>query len=86
MTPNVVLVPGQDRNPHGVYHLPDEAGSLTPRCYQGDRHYWEANPDRLPSDYRLCRYCDPDFEIDRRTPDHQLRDKLLAMDPDEVTA
>lgn len=82
------LLRGEGKTSRKALHLPAEDDPDRPacRCGEHDGHWWRVDPDRAPENYRLCRYCDPDHEIDRsgHSAGNALRAKLLAMDPDEL--
>jgi hypothetical protein len=88
---HVLIRPANTRSDR-IYHQPDPDDPDRPACVQGRsgneaRRYQRRDPDRLEEDYRLCSYCDPDWEVTRDGDDMQAYNTLAdADDLDDLRA
>jgi hypothetical protein len=81
---HVLIRPANTRSDH-VYHHPDPDDPDTPRCKatRGGteaRRYARRAPEALDDRYRLCAYCDPDWEQTRNSDDMQHYRTLAEAD------
>jgi len=81
---HVLIRPANTRSDR-IYHQPDADDPERPACVQGRsgneaRRYQRRDPDRLEDDYRLCSYCDPEWEVTRDGDDMDAYHALDAAD------
>jgi hypothetical protein len=82
-----VLVPPSPTRTRKACHLPAQPGSTDTQCNGGQSIEREKLPMAiadLDPDWRLCKYCDPYYELERVTDQSDLHATLDQADPDAV--
>jgi hypothetical protein len=86
---DVVLRRTRHRGGQHVVHLPSDDDCEQPACGQAlrleDAAYTQVPADRIRDSARLCKYCDPDHEVEKGTTGTPLASLLEDAGSDLVS-